>query len=82
MQIGRLVQQPTHQVFHHANHMKVMEHSFCQKQPNVVHGVTHLFYLHLVYFPQVVHNVVLQFQATQLIAKHHVADQQKVVIVL
>ena len=58
-----------------------MEHSFYQKQLNAVHGLIHLFFLHLVYLPQVVHNVVQLSQVTQPIAIHHVVEQQKAVIV-
>ena len=70
------MQQLIHQVLRHANHTKEMEHSFYQKQPNAVHGLIHLFFLHLVYLPQAVNNVVLLSQVTQPIAIHHVVEQQ------
>jgi len=75
------VQQPIHQVLRHANHTKVKEHSFYQKQLNVVHGLIHLFFLHPAYLPQAVHSVALLSQVTQPIAMQHVVDQQKAVIV-
>ena len=81
IQIGKPVLHLTHQVFHHAPHMKAMEHSFYQKLQSAVRGLIHLFFLHLELLPQVVHSVVLMSQVTQPIAIRHAVELQKAVIV-